>query len=122
LLFSVAKGSSYAVAALWFPDKTVTLVLTILPKKIEDVREARASDVPLPYGAIRDQRLLPSKERARLTWSLCQHSSAGWSSMNRILVIGGTGNVGRQVVSQLAATGARFRKSLEEASRPTQTR
>src|SRR5438093_6049736 len=34
---------------------------------------------------------------------------AGWSSMNRILVIGGTGNVGRQVVYQLGATGARFR-------------
>jgi len=34
---------------------------------------------------------------------------AGWSSLNRILVIGGTGNVGRQVVYQLAATGARFR-------------
>src|SRR3954469_1935502 len=33
----------------------------------------------------------------------------GWSSLNRILVIGGTGNVGRQVVFQLAATGARFR-------------
>src|SRR5439155_11148246 len=33
----------------------------------------------------------------------------GCSSMNRILVIGGTGNVGRQVVCQLAATGARFR-------------
>jgi uncharacterized protein YbjT (DUF2867 family) len=29
--------------------------------------------------------------------------------MNRILVIGSTGNVGRQVVDQLAATGARFR-------------
>ena len=29
--------------------------------------------------------------------------------MNRILIIGGTGNVGRLVVSQLAATGTRFR-------------
>ena len=29
--------------------------------------------------------------------------------VNRILVIGGTGNVGRQVVYQLRATGARFR-------------
>jgi len=28
--------------------------------------------------------------------------------MNRILVIGSTGNVGRQVVDRLAARGARF--------------
>jgi uncharacterized protein YbjT (DUF2867 family) len=31
------------------------------------------------------------------------------ASMNRILVIGGTGNVGRQVVHQLASSGAHFR-------------
>src|SRR5437660_4540620 len=34
---------------------------------------------------------------------------ADGSSMNRILVIGGTGTVGRQVVSRLAATGGRVR-------------
>src|SRR6266849_1143205 len=32
-----------------------------------------------------------------------------WSSMNRILIIGATGRVGRQVLSQLPATGVRVR-------------
>jgi NAD(P)-dependent dehydrogenase (short-subunit alcohol dehydrogenase family) len=33
----------------------------------------------------------------------------GWSGMNRILVIGETGTIGRQVVSRLAASGAQVR-------------
>src|SRR5439155_24147563 len=43
--------------------------------------------------------------------------------INRILVIGGKGNVGRQVVHQLAATGARFRamtRHPDEAALPPQ--
>src|SRR5580692_2741394 len=38
----------------------------------------------------------------------------GWSAMNRILVIGGTGTVGSQVLSQLAATGAQVRAMVRD--------
>jgi uncharacterized protein YbjT (DUF2867 family) len=47
----------------------------------------------------------------------------GWSSVNRILVIGATGTVGRQVVSQLQATGAPVRaltRNPEAAGLPPQ--
>ena len=43
--------------------------------------------------------------------------------MNRILILGGTGNVGRQVVYQLRATGARFRvmtRNPDAAGLPSQ--
>jgi uncharacterized protein YbjT (DUF2867 family) len=43
--------------------------------------------------------------------------------MNHVLVIGGTGNVGRHVVNQLAATGARFRvmsRNPDAAGLPSQ--
>jgi uncharacterized protein YbjT (DUF2867 family) len=43
--------------------------------------------------------------------------------MNRVLVIGGTGNVGRQVVRQLRGTGARFRvmtRNPDAAGLPSQ--
>src|SRR5271169_3995103 len=33
----------------------------------------------------------------------------GWSCVNRILVIGGTGRVGREILSQLPDTGVRVR-------------
>jgi uncharacterized protein YbjT (DUF2867 family) len=45
------------------------------------------------------------------------------ASMNRILVVGGTGNVGRQVVHQLASAGADFRamtRNPEAADLPPQ--
>src|ERR1017187_10697549 len=47
----------------------------------------------------------------------------GWSHMENILVTGATGNVGRQVVSQLLATDVRVRvmaRSPESAGLPRQ--
>jgi uncharacterized protein YbjT (DUF2867 family) len=55
--------------------------------------------------------------------SCCTTQVVGWSHMENILVTGATGNVGRQVVSQLLATDARVRamaRSPESAGLPRQ--
>jgi NAD(P)H-binding len=59
------------------------------------------------------------KSGEALRWTICQHSTfplisirpppVRWSRMNRTLIIGATSTVGRQVLSQLAATGAQVR-------------
>ena len=60
-------------------------------------------------GNAEDLRLKPYARAGDGAFLVLHLRRLGWSCMNRILVIGATGRIGRQVISQLPTIGLRVR-------------